>query len=247
MTSWLGKHRIDLATCGSTNDEAARFARAGASHGTVVIAETQSAGRGRDGRVWQSPAGNLYLSAIVKPPISLDLVPPLTLAIGIGVCDAVRLFGVAGELKWPNDILVGGKKLAGVLVEAQSQGNRLDTVIVGIGLNIRRVPAEVSEIATSLQDHCEDDIDRALVIERVCTQVERWIDRYVAIGLPGIVDAWQSRMASGLRVRARIGSDRELTGEVGGLDVDGALLIRDGDGALTRVRSGDVEVIRAAC
>lgn len=239
--SWLGKQRIDLEACGSTNDEAARFARSGASHGTVVIAETQSAGRGRDGRVWRSPPGGLYLSAILRPPIALDMVPPLTLAIGVAVCDAVRLCGVGGRLKWPNDVLVDRKKLAGVLVEAQSQGGRLESVVVGIGLNLMEVPADVSDIATSL-DECGCPTDRELVIERVCTQVERWVDRYVATGLPSIASAWQARMVDDLQVRAG-----ELIGHVAGLDTDGALLIRDPSGVVSRVRSGDVEVIRAAC
>jgi BirA family transcriptional regulator, biotin operon repressor / biotin---[acetyl-CoA-carboxylase] ligase len=239
MTTWFGKHRIDLDACGSTNDEAARFARAGASHGTIVVADEQTAGRGRDGRSWRSPRGNLYMSAVVRPPIGLEMVPPLTLAIGIGVCDAIRASGVMGQLKWPNDVLVDGRKIAGVLVEAQSQGSRLDSVIVGIGLNVAAVPAEVSAIATSLEGH-GGSIDREVVIERVCTQVERWIDRYVAIGLASVIDAWQSRMAVGLMARAD-----QLIGELIGLDVDGAVLLRDSDGEIHRVRSGAVDVIRA--
>ena len=95
LARWLGSHRIDLDECGSTNDEAARLARAGASHGTVVIAERQRAGRGRDGRPWASPPGlGLYLSAVLRPPLPLVDVPPMTLAIGIGLCDAVRATGV---------------------------------------------------------------------------------------------------------------------------------------------------------
>src|SRR5213075_12146 len=143
---WLGCQRIDLDACASTNDEAGRLARAGARHGTVVIAERQTSGRGRDGRTWESPPGGLYLSAVLRPPLPLADVPPMTLAIGIGVCDAARAF--LGErasscvLKWPNDVLVtamegdpvtpsrgGARKLAGVLVEAQSQGNRLDAIV----------------------------------------------------------------------------------------------------------------------
>ena len=243
MTTWLGKHRIDLEACGSTNDEAARLARAGASHGTIVVAEQQTAGRGRDGRSWRSPRGNLYLSAVVRPPIALAMVPPMTLAIGIGVCDAIRASGVMGRLKWPNDVLVDDHKIAGVLVEAQSQGSRLETVIVGIGANITEAPVDLP--ATFLEEHC-GPIDRELVIERVCTHVERWIDRYVAIGLPSIIEAWQSRMATGLFARADISapSGAPLIGELVGLDVDGALLLRASDGEIHRVRSGDVEVIR---
>jgi len=273
--SWLGAHRIDLETCSSTNDEAGRLARAGASHGTVVISDRQTAGRGRDGRVWQSPPGGLYLSAILRPPVALDTVPPMTLAVGIGVCDAVRACGVGGVLKWPNDILVDAdslprprlalgdldapgypqraplatldwRKLAGVLVEAQSQSGRLDAVIVGIGINLASVGLnEVSPIATSLERETGEPPGRELVIERLLAHVERWVDRYTAIGLPAVIPAWHERMAHGLIARATI-DGALVIGEVAGLDPEGALMLRDGTGKLWRVRSGDVEVIRPA-
>lgn len=247
-TTWLGSQRIDLETCGSTNDEAARLARAGASHGTVVIAEAQTAGRGRDGHTWKSPPGGLYLSAIVRPPLAVSAVPPMTLAIGIGVCDAVRACGVGGVLKWPNDILVeqevGAKKLAGVLVECQSQAGKVEAVIVGIGLNVDDVGmAEVAGIATNLQREAGEPIEREAVIQRLLVHVERWIDRYIAIGLPAVIPAWHERMALGLLARTTI--DGELViGEVAGLDPEGALMLRDDKGKVRRIHSGDVEVIR---
>jgi BirA family biotin operon repressor/biotin-[acetyl-CoA-carboxylase] ligase len=247
---WLGRQRIELLECGSTNDEAARLARAGASHGTVVIAASQTAGRGREGRTWASPAGSgLYLSAIVRPPLPLALVPPMTLAIGIGLCDAVRSFGADAVLKWPNDVLIvrseGARKLAGVLVEAQSQGQRLEAVIVGIGVNLSGpLPPELADRAITLEQASPEPVDRETFIAEVCAHVEFWIDRYAAIGLPLIVPAWHERMACGLAARATI-DGAALVGEVAGLDGDGALLLRDDAGVVHRVRSGDVEVIRS--
>lgn len=243
IARWLGTQRIDLAECGSTNDEAARLARAGANHGTVVIAQAQRAGRGRNGRVWASPPGaGLYLSAVLRPPLPLVDVPPMTLAIGVGVCDAARAAGADAVLKWPNDVLVAGKKLAGVLVEAQSQGPRLEAVIVGIGVNIcGELPDEVSDGALTLEVAAQAPIDREAFIATLLAQVERWIDRYVAMGVTGVIPAWQERMAPGLVARAG-----GLVGEVAGLADDGALLLRDSAGALHRVRSGDVEVERPA-
>ncbi|MDB4953594.1 MAG: BirA bifunctional protein [Myxococcales bacterium] len=240
---WLGSQRIDLAECGSTNDEAGRLARAGARHGTVVIAESQRSGRGRDGRVWQSPKGGLYLSAVLRPTIPLVSVPPMTLAIGIGLCDAARTFGAPAVLKWPNDLLVEDRKLAGVLVEAQSQGQRLDAVVVGIGVNLDTLPEQVSETAISLTEAAGTLIDRELFIAQLLARVERWIERYVGVGLEAIIPAWQERMATGLAARATV-DGAPLTGEVTGLDLDGALLLRDEAGQIHRVRSGDVEVIR---
>ena len=245
IARWLGNQRIDLVECGSTNDEAGRLARAGARHGTIVIAESQRAGRGRDGRAWQSPPGmGLYLSAVLRPPLPLVDVPPMTLAIGIGLCDAARAAGASAALKWPNDLLVDGRKLAGVLVEAQSQGTRLEAVVIGIGVNIcGDLPDEVAAIATSLEQSAHAVIDREAFIATLLAYVEHWIDRYVAMGLEEIIPAWQERMVVGLAARATI-DGAKLDGTVFGLDDDGALLLRDGDGTLHRVRTGDVEVIK---
>jgi BirA family biotin operon repressor/biotin-[acetyl-CoA-carboxylase] ligase len=249
---WLGCQRIELAACGSTNDEAARLARAGAKHGTIVIAERQQSGRGRDGHSWESPPGGLYLSAVLRPPMPVVDVPPMTLAIGIGLCDAVKTFGAPAVLRWPNDLLVPqadgrARKLAGVLVEAQSQGNRLDAVIVGIGVNISgELPEAVAESAITLAEAAGTTIDRAAFIDRMLSHVERWVDRYVSNGIEAIIPAWQARMAIGLTARATI-DGAPLTGAVTGLDADGALLLRDDAGNVHRVRSGDVEVLRPAC
>jgi BirA family biotin operon repressor/biotin-[acetyl-CoA-carboxylase] ligase len=242
---WLGAHRIELAECGSTNDEAARLARAGARHGTVVIAGAQRTGRGREGRRWSSPPGlGLYLSAVLRPPLPLADVPPMTLAIGIGLCDAVRAAGADGCLKWPNDALVGGRKLAGVLVEAQSQGPRLEAVIIGIGVNLAgELPTEVAHTAITLEQAAGAPIDREGFVATLLAHVERWVDRYVAMGLEEIIPAWQARMAEGIAARATVDGE-PLTGEVAGLAEDGALLLRDPSGRVHRVRSGDVEVIR---
>lgn len=243
---WLGCQRIELDECDSTNDEAARLARAGARHGTVVTARAQRAGRGRDGRAWASPRDTgLYLSAVIRPPLPLIDVPPMTLAIGIGLCDAVRAMGAPAVLKWPNDALVHGRKLAGVLVEAHSQGNRLDAIVVGIGVNLSGTPPLEVAAAITLEQAAGAPIARAAFIDQLLAQVEHWVDRYVASGLAAIAPAWHARMATGISARARV-DGVDLLGEVAGLDVDGALLLRDGLGRVHRVRSGDVEVVRPA-
>jgi BirA family biotin operon repressor/biotin-[acetyl-CoA-carboxylase] ligase len=248
VARWLGGQRIDLEACGSTNDEAARMARAGAQHGTVIIAEQQSAGRGRDGRPWASPPGRgLYLSCVLRPPLPLADVPPMTLAIGVGLCDAVRASGVPGALKWPNDMLVGTRKLAGVLVEAQSQGSRLDAVIVGIGVNLSsaqvgEMPPEIAARAVSLEEAAGAPIDREAFIATLLAYVEHWVDHYTAVGVEAVIPAWTDRMAHGLHARALV-HGLPITGMMVGLDGDGSLLLRDADGMVHRIRSGDVEAI----
>ena len=242
---WLGCERIELADCESTNDEAAALARTGARHGTIVIARSQRAGRGRGGRAWASPPGTgLYLSAVLRPALAIEDLPPITLAIGIGVCDAARACGAPAKLKWPNDVLANDKKLAGVLVEAQSHGGRLDAAIAGIGVNLTgELPADVAAIAITLDAAAGVAGAHDPFVELLLEHVERWIDRYVAHGISAILPAWTERMASGLAARATIGGTAVI-GEMLGLASDGALLLRDRDGRVHHVRSGDVEMIR---
>jgi biotin-(acetyl-CoA carboxylase) ligase len=134
-----------------------------------------------------------------------------------------------------------------VLVEAHSQGHRVDAVIVGIGVNLRAGeagwPPELAATATSMEQAAGAPVDRAAFIDQLLAQVERWIDRYIASGIAAIAPAWRDRMAPGITARARV-DGVELCGELAGLDGDGALLLRDAGGELHRVRSGDVELIK---
>jgi BirA family transcriptional regulator, biotin operon repressor / biotin---[acetyl-CoA-carboxylase] ligase len=244
--TWMGAHRVDLDSCGSTNDEAARLARAGAGHGTVVTARQQRSGRGRAGRTWASPAGgNLYVSLILRPALPLRDVPAMTLAIGVAVCDVARGFGVAATLKWPNDVLIEGRKVAGILLESQSRGDRLDVVIAGIGINLSTTPAaEDAPHATSLAAHTATPLDREAFLQRLLPSVEHWIDRYVASGLTGILPAWHASMDGNTRARAVI-AGQDVLGKIEGLDDSGALLLRDARGVLHHVIAGEVETLRA--
>ncbi|HUQ07551.1 MAG TPA: biotin--[acetyl-CoA-carboxylase] ligase [Kofleriaceae bacterium] len=245
MTSdvWLGAERIELDVCESTNDIALVHAREGATHGTVVIADAQTAGRGRLGRVWASPAGtNVYLSAIVRAPRSLAELAPMTLAIGIGVVDAVRAAGVpTAALKWPNDVVVGTKKLAGILCEVATDG----CVVAGIGVNVNvrahELPPEIAARATSIADARGETIDRAAFVDALLREIAPWIDRFVQGGVPAIAAAWEQRMATHLVLRVeRAGSP--ITGTAVGLDRDGALELRDGTGVIHRIHAGDVAI-----
>jgi BirA family transcriptional regulator, biotin operon repressor / biotin---[acetyl-CoA-carboxylase] ligase len=239
--NWLGRPRIDLASCVSSNDEAARLARVGATHGTIVIADTQTGGRGRMGRTWSSPpGGNLYLSCVLRPPLALPQTPALALAIGIAVCDAIRSFGAPAMLKWPNDILVEGRKAAGILLEAQSQGSRLESLIAGIGVNLSApIPLELEAVATSLSTVINVPVSRDAFVAVLLTSIETWVDRYVACGLAVVVDAWNLRMQPDLAVRAG-----KLIGVAQRVDSDGNLRIRDGAGVLHTIAAGDVEIVR---
>jgi BirA family biotin operon repressor/biotin-[acetyl-CoA-carboxylase] ligase len=251
MTRWLGAELVRLRSVTSTNDEAMARARAGARHGTVVVAEVQTKGRGRGGHLWWSPNGeNLYLSAVLRLPLPPSAAPPLTLAAGVAVCDAAHDLGVEAKLKWPNDVLVGGKKLAGILTETSSRGDRLESVVVGIGLNVdtREFPPDLLGVATSLRlakgggvaGPDSPRIGIAPVLTALLTRLEEWIDRFVEGGAAQVARAWKDRSAIfGKKMQVAV-EGRIVIGTARDLDDDGALLIDGDDGKRWRVVSGEI-------
>jgi BirA family biotin operon repressor/biotin-[acetyl-CoA-carboxylase] ligase len=193
-----------LAITDSTNDDARRDAEAGAPDGHVVVADSQRSGRGSHGRVWASPAGSdLYLSIVARPEVALVALPPLTLAVGLGVADAVEQLllprAPSLEVKWPNDVWLLGRKCAGILVEAQSSGERLGAVVIGIGLNVNRLewPQELAPTAISLRSAVPGapPLDRTAALAALLEHVERWVDRFVAEGGEAIAAALDGKLA----------------------------------------------------
>jgi BirA family biotin operon repressor/biotin-[acetyl-CoA-carboxylase] ligase len=231
----------------STNDVAASLADQGAPEGALVAANAQSAGRGRHGRAWASPAGaGLYVSAVLRP--RADMTPLLTIAAGVALAEGVeRATGLRVDLKWPNDLCVGARKVAGVLAEARSAPSApagaavLQFVIIGFGINVLQAsyPPHIASRATSLEDELGRMPDRGLVLAE-CLQrlAARYRDLSSARG-ETIVHAWRSR-ASGLTGRSvRLSGARVEDGVVEGIDEDGALLVRVG-GRVTRIISSEV-------
>ncbi len=250
---WLGVHREFRAECGSTNDLAAALARVGAPSGTVVYAARQTAGRGRAGRAWASPDGaGLYASMIVRLALVPRDIPPITLAVGVAACDLARGLGAPCVLKWPNDLVVrradGLRKLGGILTETTTEGGRLDAVVIGIGLNLdfgAAPPAELTGIATSIADEraragrAGAVPDHHEVLDRLCAELEPWLERYVAGGVPAIAPAWTARADRAGRVRTSVGG-ASILGQPDGLDPDGALRVIDDTGRVHRILAGDV-------
>jgi BirA family biotin operon repressor/biotin-[acetyl-CoA-carboxylase] ligase len=240
VTRWLGREHVHLPVCGSTNDEAARLASAGAAHGTVVTAGAQHAGRGRQGRVWHSPPGeNLYLSCILRPALPPVRVPAITLAAGLGVTDAVARIGARPALKWPNDVLVDGRKLSGILTEMSTRGQHVQHIVVGIGINLgsQSFPPELAGRATSLA-LLGLSIERERFFADLLASLEHWFERFFAGGVAALADAWLARAD-----RSRVGATSEgraVEGAIVGLDPDGCLLVEDDAGARHRIIAGDV-------
>ncbi len=234
------RHELD-----STQRLARDLARAGAEEGTTVIAESQSAGRGRLGRQWHSPPGvNLYCSVILRPPLAPAAVPCLALVTGLAVADAVRaVTGLVATLKWPNDVLVGGRKVAGILTELEAEIERVRFVIAGIGVNVNAdaFPAELADKATSLRLAAGRPVDRAAVTAGLLAALEGRYRRFLAAGFAAMRGEWEACSAlTGKEVRVTA-PEGEVAGRVLGVDDDGALRL-EGPGGELRVVAGEVTV-----
>lgn len=229
----------------STNQTAIEMARAEAPEGTVVVAEEQTAGRGRRDRRWFSPKGEgLYHSIILRPTIPCDQAPILGFLAAVVLSDTLRLdYGVDCDLKWPNDILIRAKKCAGILLEMEPGDDSVDYVVVGIGVNLnqRAFPDDVGSRATSLflETGCETDPLRFR--QRLFEHLAGSYESFQRSGPRDVISRWTERSsyARGKTVRIDLG-DHELTGVTSGLRDDGALLLQTGDGAIQPMLAGDV-------
>jgi len=230
----------------STNSRAMEMAENGAPHGTVVAAESQTGGRGRLGRRWESPpGGNVYVSLLLRPELPPAQAPRLSLVAGIALADAVEGMGVPATLKWPNDLYLGDRKAAGILAEMSSDPDRLRHVVIGVGINVNTgeddFPPEISGKATSLRIRAGRPFPRSEVLARF---LDSFADRYaefLAGGFAALHDGWDRRdFLRGRRVllRRRGGGER---GVAEGVDGEGALRFRpDGAAAVEAVHSGEI-------
>ncbi len=244
----LGRPIQLLASTTSTNDDAKRGAKEGAPHGATWVAEQQTAGRGRQGRLWMSPpAESLLFSVLVRGAPAPARLPQIALVAGLSVRDAVAraLPGADVKIKWPNDVMVHGKKIAGVLVEAVTAGSRVEAVVVGGGINVhtRAFPAEIAARATSIalaSPPGADPPDRARILADVLAALDADLHVVVARGL-GVVRA-RLDAADVLRGR-RVRCDSDDEGVASGMDEEGRLLVRRDDGVLARWIAGEVHLI----
>ncbi len=231
------------SSVGSTNDVAASLARAGAPQGTTVTAEAQTAGRGRLGRTWFSPPGaGLYTSVVLRP---VTMLPPAryTLVAGVAIADALRATtGLPVVIKWPNDLLVGGRKLCGILAEASARDGAIPYVIVGFGINLRPAayPADIAETATSIDAELDRTSDRGAILVAALSALATGVADLSASRFDAILNRWRALSPS------CVGSAVEWTGAGGlrrgttaGIDAEGALLVRVGD-AVERIVGGEV-------
>ena len=239
----LGRPLMYQPVTGSTNDDALLAARSGAPHGSLFVTDEQTAGRGRRGNAWlAAPGESLLFSVLLRPRLELPQVSALTLAFGLALRDAVApMIRLPAQIKWPNDLYVNGKKLAGILVESQLQGDRLQAVVVGVGLNVvsRDFPEEIAARATSLALLGAERLERESLLPRILDAMALRLEAYQATGVAGILD--ELNAADALRGK-RIRVDA-VSGIGCGLDAEGRLLLEDDAGHRHATLSGTVELL----
>jgi BirA family biotin operon repressor/biotin-[acetyl-CoA-carboxylase] ligase len=239
----LGRPLVVRETTTSTNDDAKNAARSGAPSGAAFIADAQSGGRGRLGRAWHSPPGeNLYVSFVLRPSLTSDAAPLMTLAAGLAVADAVAPLVPARKvtLKWPNDVLMGDRKLAGILTEAQLSDSAASWIVIGIGINVRATsfPADIADRATSLALAGASSLDRGELFVSLASRLSRRIDQLAMQGPRPIVEDLAARDA----LRNRGITIDGIAATALGIAEDGALRVRREDGTETAILSGEIRL-----
>lgn len=248
QTKRIGRSIFLSREVGSTNDWAKELAELGAEEGTVAIAETQTTGHGRLGREWFSPRGGLWFSVIFRPEMSPSEAIGLVFVAGLAVAEVLReKYDLKVETKWPNDVLVNGKKVCGILAEMNTKGRAVKFVVLGFGVNanflVEKVfPRSLKEVATSLEKELGQKVQLEELfkglLERLGSRYDEWAER----GLAFLLADWKKYAGFlGRKVEVRSGSEK-LLGVASDVDGDGALVLRLEDGATKRVLAGDVSL-----
>ena len=247
-TKKYGQHIHYYESCLSTQFIAHEEEQNGAADGTVVIAEEQTAGRGRMARPWSSASGKgIWMSIIVRPELTPQQAPQLTLVAAVAVTRAIEeLTGIEPSIKWPNDILVDGKKLTGILTELQADPDQVKAVILGIGMNVNQeledFPEELQQIATSLKLIAGKPIDRAQLIAKILGFLEIYTAMYEKNGFGPIKLLWEGYSnTTGKRIRA-VMLNETINGTALGISDEGVLELKLDDGSIRGIYSADIEI-----
>lgn len=246
-TGIIGKEIKYFKETESTNTIAREIAGK-ADEGTIIIAESQTGGRGRMGRKWLSPEGGIWLSIILKPEMQPVYAPRITLLAGVAVAKTIRSLGLEAKIKWPNDVLIRGKKVCGILTEIEAEIDQIDYCVVGIGIDANvdteSFPEEFRESSTSLKKELGREINRVEFVQRLLEEFEARYLKLQKEGFLPILEEWRSMSATiGEWVKITT-QNRIIYGEATGVDNDGALIVETGEGKLEKIVSGDCEHLR---
>jgi BirA family biotin operon repressor/biotin-[acetyl-CoA-carboxylase] ligase len=243
VTAWpSGYGHVHYETIGSTNDEARRLAASGETGPLWITADEQTAGRGRRGRVWVSPKGNLMSTLLLNPRAPLAECAQLSFVSAVADSDAVAHYTPEAEVKvkWPNDVLANGRKISGILLESASTGAEPYFVAIGIGINLAHFPPDTEFPATSLAGLGVPAPSGIDALTQLAAHFAKWYDTWRGQGFAPVRDAWLARAANlGGRIRARL-TNGETSGVFEGIDETGALLLRESPERLRTIAAGEV-------
>ncbi len=241
----LGKRIHHFFKIDSTNSVAMNLGARDEPHGTIVLAEEQTAGRGRVGRSWYSEkSSGIYVSILLRPEISPVQAPMITLLSGLAAHEAVReTAGLQADIRWPNDLLLQGKKFCGILTEMNAEPDRVHFVVVGIGLDVNhtKMPEEIASLAASLRMLTGKNYSRLELLARLLRSLDRYYNQFLQQGPQPIIDRWCAASSYCDGKQVKIVAPRETyTGRTAGLDTSGHLRIITDDGRVETVLAGDV-------
>ena len=246
-SKWMGRHLVYFPETDSTNIQAKRLGEEGAPEGTLVVPERQTAGKGRRGRTWSSPAGtSIYMSFLLRPNIPPRCAPMVTLIAGLAGAKAVnQVTGLNARIKWPNDLVVNGKKICGILTEMSAEMEGIHYIVTGIGINVnqKEFPEEIRDKATSLLLEGGRCFNRSQLIAGVMEWFEPYVERFLETKDLSLLKEDYEEMLANLNQEVQVLDPAgEYHGVCQGIDKDGQLLVERGDGSLSRVQSGEVSV-----
>lgn len=246
-TEKFGKCIVFYDEIGSTNDEAKRLAREGKPEGLLVLSDRQTAGKGRFGRKWHSPEKTgLYCSLILRPPIPPSKISQLTILAGVAVLETIQKeTSLVCKLKWPNDVLINGKKACGILIESASKKDKVEFAIIGIGININnskeQFPDEIYHSSTSLKIESGKDFDREKLLSSLLSHLEKEYTCFLESGDKNILRVWRKNNdVLGKQVKIYQGT-KLIIGLARDIDDKGNLLVQTGDGKVEKVSNGELK------
>jgi BirA family biotin operon repressor/biotin-[acetyl-CoA-carboxylase] ligase len=245
-TKWMGKEILCKPEMDSTNTQAKRMGEHDAVNGTLVVTECQTAGRGRRGRVWVSPAGNCYFSVLLRPEILADRASMITLVSAMALAKAIKeAAGLDTLIKWPNDVVAAGKKLCGILTESSTDLEYINYVVVGIGVNCNQMefPEEIRETASSIRLETGEKINRCQLLGSFLTHFESYYETFLKTeDLSKLQQEYNELLVNRNRTVKIIEKDKERIMTATGIDENGALLVKDDEGNEEAIISGEVSV-----
>lgn len=250
-TRIIGHPLVYFRELASTNQMARLLAEKVLREGTVTIAEKQTRGRGRFNREWVSPPNGLWLSIVLRPRAQAKHLPKLTLMASVAVAKTLRrLYGLKAEIKWPNDVLVNGRKVCGLLTEAETKGESTEFAVVGIGINanfdLSALPESLEYSSTTLKHELKREIRREVLLGSLLEEMESLYDQFSRERFDQLIDEWRNlagMLGASVEIRA---DERKIQGQAVDIDQDGALILRLKDGGTRTVAFGDLRILKSA-